>query len=380
MPTADELLGAPAVRGLIDCLASAAPGQQPDALWRAVDGLAGQSLSERARSVRDALLGDLPDGYLPFVAIVDRALNQAEFTGWMIWPVTEALAVLAVDADELEGGLDLLVRLTPRLTGEFAIRTFLDSDLDRTLAVVRTWTAHHDEHVRRLASEGTRPRLPWARRVPAITGRPAVTIPLLDALYQDPSPYVRRSVANHLNDISRIDVELVTTTAARWLAEPDDNTGALVRHALRTLVKSGDPEALRLLGFGPPSDVEVGELHLATTEVPAEGELRFEATLHNSGVEAVTLVIDYVIHHRKANGSLAPKVFKLATRTLAPGASATVSRTHSFRPISTRRYYPGEHAVELQVNGTRTARRTFELEEVRADGPSGSGSSVADGS
>ncbi|WP_028937780.1 DNA alkylation repair protein [Pseudonocardia spinosispora] len=363
MPTADELLGASVVRELIDCLAVAAPGQEPVELRRVADSLDGQTLSERARAVRDALLTDLPGGYLPFVAIVDRALNQAGFTGWMIWPVTEALAVLSVEADELEGGLELLARLTPRLTGEFAIRTFLDSDLDRTLTVVHTWTKHHDEHVRRLASEGTRPRLPWARRVPAIMERPALEV--LDALYRDPSPYVRRSVANHLNDISRADPELVAATARRWLADPDDNTASLVRHALRTLVKAGDPEALLLLGFGPPADVEVGELRLGGTAVPEGGELRFDATVRNHGTQAVTLVIDYVVHHRKANATLAPKVFKLATRTLDPGAEVTVGKTHSFRPISTRRYYPGEHAIELQVNGVRYGRCTFELDGTR---------------
>jgi 3-methyladenine DNA glycosylase AlkC len=365
MPTADELLSAAAVRGLIDCLAVAAPERRPTALRRAVAELPGQALAERARAVRDALLTDLPGGFGQFAAVVHRALDDPAFTGWMTWPVTEAVAVLATGhdsgTDAFESGLDLLARLTTRLTGEFAIRTFLDSDLDRTLAVVKGWTAHPDEHVRRLASEGTRPRLPWARRVRAILARPDAVIPVLDALYRDPSDYVRRSVANHLNDISRAEPGLAADTARRWLHEPDAHTEALVRHAMRTLVKAGDPAALGLLGFAPSAHITVTGFAVTAATVRIGGELSFDFSLRNNGAEPIRLAIDYVIHHRKANGALTPKVFKLTTRTLEPGGGTTIARTHSFRPISTRRYYPGEHAIEIQVNGTRHGRREFVL-------------------
>ncbi|HWN31298.1 MAG TPA: DNA alkylation repair protein [Pseudonocardia sp.] len=364
MPTADELLSADAVLGLIDCLRVAAPATKPTALRRAVAELPGQALAERARAVRDALLADLPGGFGPFAAVVHRALADPAFTGWMIWPVSEAVAALAVapgPPHEFEAGLALLARLTSRLTGEFAIRTFLDADLDRTLSVVRGWTGHPDEHVRRLASEGTRPRLPWARRVRAITDRPAAAIELLDTLYRDESDYVRRSVANHLNDVSRLDAALATGTARRWLAEPDAHTASVVRHALRILVKAGDPDALALLGFEPPAGIVLSGFALTGSTVELGGGLGFAFSVANHGAEPARLAIDYVIHHRKANGTLAPKVFKLTTRTLDPGAAATIERTHSFRPISTRRYYPGGHAVEIQVNGTRLGRHEFLL-------------------
>jgi 3-methyladenine DNA glycosylase AlkC len=360
VPTADELLSADAVLGLIDCLRVAAPDTEPAALRRAVADLPGQALAERARAVRDALLADLPGGFRPFAEVADRALADPAFTGWMIWPVSEAVAVLAVPGD-FEAGLALLARLTGRLTGEFAIRTFLDADLDRTLAVVRGWTGHADEHVRRLASEGTRPRLPWARRVRAITERPEAAVELLDALYRDESDYVRRSVANHLNDVSRLDAALATDTARRWLAAPDGRTAAVVRHALRSLVKAGDPAALALLGFEPPAGIVLSGFALTGSTVELGGGLGFEFSVANHGAEPARLAIDYVIHHRKANGTLAPKVFKLTTRTLDPGAAATIERTHSFRPISTRRYYPGGHALEIQVNGTRLGRQEFLL-------------------
>lgn len=363
MPTADELLGPSVVRELIDCLAVAAPNCPSAALRQAMADLGDKTLSERAQCVRDALLADLPDDYASFAATVSRALDNPAFTGWMIWPVTEAVAVLAqrAGAEAFEDGLELLARLTTQLTGEFAIRRFLNSDLDRTMAVVKGWTGHPDEHVRRLASEGTRPRLPWARRVPAILRRPETTIPVLDALYQDPSEQVRRSVANHLNDISRAAPELALATTRRWLAYPDDNTAALVRHALRTLVKDGDPDALALLGFGPASHLSVDGFVLAPRAVPIGGELAFTFSVRNAGDKTTKLAVDYVIHHRKASGKLTPKVFKLAIRTLAPGETTTISRRHSFRPISTRRYYPGVHVLEIQVNGAKLHRHEFEL-------------------
>lgn len=235
----------------------------------------------------------------------------------------------------------------------------MDANLDRTLQAALTWTSHEDEHVRRLATEGTRPFLPWARRVKALTARPDATVPILDALYRDESEYVRRSVANHLNDLSRTDPTLVVTTARRWTEAPDDNTPRLVRHALRTLVKKGDPDALALLGFAPPDGVTVHDLTVTPTNVVSGGELTFRFELASTSEQAVA--VDYVLHHVRANGTRSPKVFKLTTRTLAPGSPAVLTRSHSFRPISTRRYYPGEHVLEIQVNGSTLARTVFNL-------------------
>ncbi|AXB42063.1 DNA alkylation repair protein [Amycolatopsis albispora] len=358
MPTADEMLSAAAVTELARCLGEAAPELDLSALRAAPRELAGMSFSERGRFVRDAVLAGLPEPYPAFEAVVRTALGDPRFTGWMIWPVTEAVAARALPA-HFDAGLDLLAELTPLLTAEFAVRSFLDADLDRALAKALTWTRHENEHVRRLASEGTRPRLPWARQVKAITRRPDAALPVLDALHRDDSEYVRRSVANHLNDISRLDPELCVRTASRWLAggaEP-----RLVRHGLRTLVKQGDPAALELLGFGPPAGLAVDGPRVRAGEVAVGEHLTFDFTLLNQGTEPLTLAIDYVVHHRKANGALAPKVFKLTTRTLPAGEAATIERRHSFKPISTRVYHPGEHALELQINGQAFGRLPFLL-------------------
>ncbi|GAA3435308.1 DNA alkylation repair protein [Kutzneria kofuensis] len=349
MPTAEEMLSVAAVRTLADVL-----GQAPTVRSVQLDGAA---FSDRGRLVRDALLADLPAKYASFERAIRRAMQDPRFTGWMIWPVTEAVAVRAVP-DAFDEGLALVADLTSRLTGEFALRTFLAADLDRTLAAALRWTASPDEHVRRLASEGTRPRLPWAKRVPAILDDPQSTVPILDALHRDPSPYVRRSVANHLNDISRADPALAVDIATRWLTT---ETLPLVRHALRTLIKAADPGALSLLGFPPATAVTVVGPTLGAAHVRIGEELPFEFTLRNDGGAEVRLAVDYVVHHRKANGTLSPKVFKLTTRTLAAGESVTIGRRHSFRPISTRVYHAGEHALELQVNGRTFGRTSFTL-------------------
>lgn len=366
MPTADELISPDSIRRLAVVLREAAPGASG---WQTVADsvavLGPLGLSERARTVGDALLADCGQDYELLARSVRQALARADLAGWMIWPVTEAVATGATASGSrghFDDGLDLLARLTPRLTGEFALRTFLNADLDRTLATALAWTESPDPAVRRLASEGSRPKLPWARQVPELNRNPGVTVPVLDKLHTDPSQDVRRSVANHLNDISRLDAALAAGTAARWLRDPEPTTPALVRHAMRTLVKQGEPAALELVGFhGGREDLEVVGPLLTETDVPLGGDLVFTGRITNVSDRPVSLAVDYVVHHLKANGRLAPKVFKLAKRELAPGASADVTRSHSFRPVTTRVYYPGTHALQLQVNGHRFGMTDFRL-------------------
>lgn len=366
MPFADELIGAPTAEALAKAVALAAPHARTAALESAAAQLAPLALRRRSDLLRDALIDALPGDYAQLAATVRRAAaaDPEGFGGWLIWPVTGAVAVKAVGEGTEEAFADalaLLAELTPRLTSEFAIRTLLEHDLGQALRTVSTWTASHDPHVRRLASEGTRPYLPWARRIPGIVADPGSTLPILDALYRDDSEYARRSVANHLNDISRIRRDLVVETAARWLSTPDDNTSRVVRHGMRTLVKNGCPEALRLLGFAAPARLGVEGPVLSTDSAAIGESLHFTARITNTGTEAADVAVDYVVHHLKANGRQTGKTFKLATRTIGPGESVEFARGHSFRRITTRRYHPGVHAIELQVNGVLFGRADFTL-------------------
>ncbi|GAA2180665.1 DNA alkylation repair protein [Brooklawnia cerclae] len=363
MPFADELIGADVAQNLYRAIRAAAPDADLTELAAAADSLPPLSLRERADLLRDALLAGLPGGYASLARTIRSAARSSGFEGWLIWPVTNAVAVRAVEDDTPEafdGAMALLAELTGRLTSEFAIRSLLRHDLDRAIGIITDWTGSGDAAVRRLASEGTRPYLPWAVRVPQLAVRPGVTIPLLDALYRDESEHVRRSVANHLNDLSRDEADLVVETATRWLAAPDTNTGWVVRHGLRTLVKRGHPGAMALLGFGPAS-LDVDGPVVGNNTVPIGESIRFRARIRNAGDEPAKLAIDYVVHHMKANGSQTGKTFKLTTRVLSPGETADIEREHSFREITTRRYHPGAHAIELLVNGVSVGRADFEL-------------------
>ncbi|MFF5446820.1 DNA alkylation repair protein [Streptomyces sp. NPDC012888] len=365
MPTADELISADTVNDLAarlgDALArtTGRPASAPALRARAAT-LDGLTYSGRVAAVRDAVLADLPADWPGFEAAVRAALADPGFRGWMTFPVDEAVAVRGLEV--FEPGLTLLRDLTPRLTAESAVRPFLRADPARALAVVQGWTTDPDPHVRRLASEGTRPRLPWAPQLPAFVADPRPALPVLDALYRDDSEYVRRSVANHLNDIARDHPALAVETAARWLAAAAPTTDRVVRHGLRTLVKAGSAQALSLLGHAPDVAVAVRGPLVTTPRVAVGEYLVFEYAVTNTGRTPAHLVVDYLVHHTKANGARTAKVFKLTTRALAPGETLAGTKRHSFKPITTRRYHSGEHLVQLQVNGRVRGEAAFSLD------------------
>ncbi|PRB71258.1 DNA alkylation repair protein [Arthrobacter sp. MYb213] len=364
MPFADQLIGPDVAEQLALQMQAVVSDRCLEHLPAVRETLVPLSLRERSDALRDALLADFPDDYARLAAAIRRASEHSEsFTGWMIWPVTSALASKAVQentAESLDDALTLLALLTPKLTAEFAIRQLLNHDLERALSFAHRWTQSPDEHVRRLASEGTRPYLPWAVWVPQLSLAPAKTIPILNALYRDESEYVRRSVANHLNDLSRESASLVVQTAQRWLENPTDTTLWVVKHGLRTLLKRGNPEALAVLGF-VPATLDINGPSVTNEQIAWSSSIDFVAKIKNTGTEPARLAIDYIVNHQKANGLATPKVFKLTTRTLAPGEQLDIARTHSFRPITTRRYYPGSHSIALQINGVPTEAAVFEL-------------------
>lgn len=368
MGVMNELINAGSVETLTRILAEAAPAIPWDHTSAAASKLNGLNLRARTDLLAEALVTDIGSGPAPgyptAAGTFRAALQVPEFTGWFLWPVSEAAVTLALESGavlDFDDCLALLAALTPRLTGEFAVRRLLERDPDRALESIREWTASPDEHVRRLASEGTRPYLPWAVRVPALIHRPHDTLPILDALYRDPSEYVRRSVANHVNDLARHAPGAVVDTAQRWFSTPDANTGRVVRHGLRTLVKKGHPAALALLGFALVQ-VAVDGPHLDRDVLTLPGELTFAFEVSNPGTEEARLAVDYLVHYRKADGRESAKVFKISTLTLAPGESRSLSKRHAFRQMTTRVHYPGVHALELQINGAAQGRKEFVLE------------------
>ncbi|WP_064972450.1 hypothetical protein [Modestobacter sp. KNN46-3] len=368
MGTMDELISPVVVARLRAALAAVAPSSDFPALVEAEGAVRDVRLRKRVDVVRDALLSDVPAGFAAAERVVLDVVDEPRFGGWMIWPTTEFIASRALETGstrDFDAAMALLARLTVGLTGEFAVRELLNARPERGLRIMQTWTGHDSEHVRRLATEGSRAYLPWAKRVPWLLGHPRATRAILDATYRDPAEYVRRSVANHLNDLSRVEPSVVTDAAAAWAGEPDANTPWVLRHGLRTLIKQADPSALALVGF-TGSSLRVARLRIPADVVPWGGDLTFTAVVTNDGETEATVAIDYSIGFRRANGSVSAKTFKLGSRRIPAGGSSVVTKTHSFRPITTRTYHPGPHHVTVQANGVLSPPEGFVLG--RADG------------
>lgn len=365
-----DILGAPALAVIAGAGAAASPDFDRAAFLEAASaGLGDLSIMQRVRHIADALVPALPNDYPSALEII-LAMAPGLKHGFQAVAVTEFVARRGRDHFDLS--MAALARLTRFGTAEFAIRPFLVDDPARTLAVMLDWTGSPDEHVRRLASEGSRPRLPWAARVPAMKEEPTLAAPILDALRADDSVYVRKSVANHLNDIAKDRPEWVLDRLGTW-PQGDAGTKWIVRHALRTLIKKGDPGALALIGVAHGAEVEVRLFAATPSSVALGGEITIGAQVVSTSAQAQKLVVDYRIHYARAGGKTAAKVFKLKTFELAAGETVSLGIRQTIRDFSTRRHHPGVHALDLLVNGQTMARSEFLLLEGPVSAQSASG-------
>ena len=212
-----------------------------------------------------------------------------------------------------------------------------------------------------MVSEGTRPRLPLFSRLSRFIQDPAPVIALLENLKDDQELYVRRSVANNLNDISKDHPKMVTDLLSQWLVEASDERKWLIKHALRTLLKKGDQAALAILGFSPVPKLNVIEFSLDKTDMLLGEEIKIAMDLRCSSEQSHKMMIDYVVYHKKANGSLSPKVFKWSQKSISNKKPLKMVKKHAIKKISTRKYYAGEHEIHLQVNGVILAKCYFTL-------------------
>jgi 3-methyladenine DNA glycosylase AlkC len=316
--------------------------------------------------IRDTLRAYLPQDFSAAVRILLDALGpgipHCELTGFDRFTVmSQNDFVAAYGLEHLDLSLRALYELTKRFTAEGAIRAFLQRYPEQTLARLAVWATDPNCHVRRLVSEGTRPRLPLAPRLPTFVKNPRPVLALLELLKADPVLMVRRSVANNLNDIAKDHPDLVVETLARWKQAGDPGTEWIIGHAARTLLKQGHTGALALLGYPGETNISVASLQLNQTSVRLGEDLMFTIEIQSTDDAPQNLMVDYVVHHLKANGKLAPKVFKLAKKRLDPRGTLSLTKRHAFRPLSTRVYYPGRHALELQINGQRWGWQEFEL-------------------
>lgn len=253
--------------------------------------------------------------------------------------------------------------LTQRFTAEFSLRPFLQAHTQATLAHLTQWASDPNAHVRRAVSEATRPRLPWAARLPDFVRNPSPVLPLLVQLRDDSSSYVRRSVANHLNDIGKDHPELLTGTARQWLndAPVPASRQSLLRHALRTAIKRGDTQALALFGHGQVSPLQIHSASITPSKARIGDSITLHCTLHNPSGKTASALADWRVHYVKANGTLSPKVFKGSTVQIGANGHGVLEKTLSLRQMSTRTHHPGHHTVEIVLNGHAHSIGQFDL-------------------
>jgi len=341
----------------------------PSFCGQAEKGLQDLELKERANHIMRALDSQLPNDFTVFSAIIlaslhpseDPSREGAEFgpegvMGFAAWPVTDLVTERGIARPD--EALELLKQVTKRFSAEFAVRPFLDQHTEKTLAIFEGWMDDENRHVRRLVSEGSRPRLPWGMQLKKFVGDPAKILPLLETLRDDDEEYVRRSVANSLNDIAKDHPDMVAEIAGEWLVDANKNRQRLVKHACRTLLKNGHEGALKAFGYGPVPGLECA-LTIKTPTVHYGEALVFDANFETPAAQG-KMMVDYAIHFMKANGKTAPKVFKWKDISVKE-QMLSAARKHKIRPITTRKYYAGEHVLEIFVNGVSVAKAPFVL-------------------
>lgn len=321
-------------------------------------------LMPRGRHIADALYRHLPTDYARAAEILVASAAQpvtrlvgSGMAGFLFMPHMFFIAQHGLPYFELS--MQALHTLTQRFTAEYAIRPFLLQHPERTLQQLSHWTSDPNEHVRRLVSEGSRPRLPWAPRLPAFQADPTPVLALLERLKDDPSLYVRRSVANCLNDIGKDHPQVLIDTARRWLVGASTEREWIVRHALRWAIKQGDAGALDVLGFEDTSQVRIDEAGIVPDRAPIGASVQVAFVVSNTDTAPQHLLVDLKVHYVKANGSTGAKVFKLTSLQLGPHDAARLQKKISLVDLTTRRHYPGEHRVEALVNGQAIAIGSF---------------------
>ena len=322
-----------------------------------------RELKDRMRHIAQCLQQHIQCNYADSIEILKKV--APDFGGFeaMFFPEF----VERYGLDDWEVSIPALAFFTRYSSSEFAVRPFIIQDSVRMMAQMLAWSDHDNEHLRRLASEGSRPRLPWAMALPDFKLSPASILPILENLKQDASLYVRRSVANNLNDIAKDNPHVTLETAEQWLGNHAD-TDWLIKHACRTLLKKGDPRALQLFGYTNQS-ADVLHLTLSTLEVAAGGSLSFEFELKSCDEDELGRTrIEYAIDFVKANEKQSRKVFKISESDIKESGKSC-RKTHHFKQLSTRKHYPGTHQLSIIVNGLEKQSVSFELLPVQIVAP-----------
>jgi len=325
-------------------------------LSTALDGLDDLTLMQRVRRASEAIAQATKDYDSALLLLVEAAPRLSK--GFMSFIAPDYVGQYG--RHDFERSMAALKFFTPFGTSEFAVREFLRDDTPRALEIMKTWSLDCHAAVRRLASEGCRPRLPWSFRLAEIEASPELAAPILENLHNDSSLYVRRSVANHLNDITKTHPEWVLERVALWDSN-NPQTRWIIRQALRTLIKQGNNKALAIMGADAAPEITAHEFSLSPAQLSLGESLTLFADLSSTSTSTQKLIVDYRLHYVRQNGTTSRKVFKLKELILAPGERIRFSRKQQIRDFTTRKHYPGKHQAELIMNGEVVASAFFEL-------------------
>ncbi|MCL1917275.1 MAG: DNA alkylation repair protein [Peptococcaceae bacterium] len=305
----------------------------------------------------------LPSDYGEALSIIDKVVMN--YGSWLdaygcFFPVFVEL----YGQDEMNWDLSIgaLERYTPYASSEGAVRPFILKHEERMMAQMYAWSKHENEHIRRLSSEGCRPQLPWTQALNSFKKDPTPILPILEQLKTDPSPHVRRSVANNLNDISKTHPDLVAKLAKDWYGK-NEHTNWIVKHGCRTLLKKGNREVLAIFGFQDAASIDVTDFALEAASISLGEDITFSFTI--SAQEATKARLEYGIDYVKSNGKRNRKIFQISEVSLKENEKKPYIKKHSFADVSTRKHYPGTHSITLIVNGVECRKLDFELGTVR---------------
>ncbi|WP_140918628.1 DNA alkylation repair protein [Limnobaculum xujianqingii] len=326
--------------------------------------LATLEMKPRVKLIRDALANELPQEYPKALEILVSVLNENKLSGFVVWPIAEYIQTYGLN--DLEISLNALKLVTTCFTSEWAVRPFIKKYPGETMRFLLQCAKSDDVNIRRWASEGTRPRVPWGEQLQDFIKNPSATKDILEVLKFDPEIFVRKSIANHLNDISKDHPDYVIQLLKGWKqqakGEDEKKVEWIIRQALRTLIKDGNPNALALIGVQYGAQVTIDNFSIKQKNIKLGDSLEFEVQIRSVSNTPQKIVIDYLIHFMKANKKTMPKVFKLRTFELPANGSITIEKKHTIKKITTRQYYEGIQQIEIQVNGKVMGKQDWHLE------------------
>lgn len=318
-------------------------------------------MKERVVQIASALDRNLKGSYLNKLKIFNRILKAQNLDGFILWPISYYIE--SQGSGHFQKSMQSIYYLTQVFTGEFAIRPFLNQDYPLALEFLTQWSEDPNEHVRRLVSEGTRPNLPWGKKITHIKNHFKSNINLLEHLKLDDSLYVRKSVANHLNDISWYEPNLLIKTLTKWNKDHPQcpKITWITKQALRSLIKQGNPKALQLMGYSSPEKIKLKQFKLSQNKISEGSPLDFKFKIKNTSKNKSKVLVDFNIYYLKSNGSLSPKTFKLKSLELSSLEEVEIVKKFPMKKVTTRKHYPGKHFLEIQINGKKMEKLPFNL-------------------